>query len=559
MQSVKTKDGNILTEEEDVKNRWRESYQELYNIENPYNIDILKSIPKCSNPEEEPCILREEVAKAIKQFKKGKAPGYDSITAEELKAAGDPGIDALHLLCEKIWNTETIPADWGKAVITPIFKKKDKLDCNNYRGISLLSHAGKILTHIIQQRIRHRTEFILSEEQAGFRPGRGTVDQLFTLHQIIESYIEKGKELHICYIDFEKAFDRVWQTGLWHCMSFFGFPDKYIRLLQTLYNQSLSAVRVNGSLTDWFSTKVGVRQGCIISPQLFNILLEVAMLHALHDSNIGACMNGRVINNLRFDDDIALLAESKEDLQTLVSDVFKSSSQLGLKISLSKTQVQVIGRNSTQINIQIENHTLEQVKSFIYLGGQIDEDGTSQNDVKRRIGLALGAMHTLHPIWRARNISNQTKIALYKSLVLSIVLYAAETWTLKKRDQSRLLSFEMSCLRRILGISRRDKIRNDCIRKQLGLEISIMDRIQKRQLAYYGHIIRMDKSRLPLITIDGSTKGTRPRGRPPKRWTDSCKESCQARGLASLTEARRLTQDRLSWRTFICSSHLDRA
>ena len=228
-------------------------------------------------------------------------------------------------------------------------------------------------------------------------------------------------------------------------------------------------------------------------------------------------------------------------------------------ISLSKTQVQVTGRNSTQINIQIENHTLEQVKSFIYLGGQIDEDGTSQNDVKRRIGLALGAMHTLHPIWRARNISNQTKIALYKSLVLSIVLYAAETWTLKKRDQSRLLSFEMSCLRRILGISRRDKIRNDCIRKQLGLETSIMDRIQKRQLAYYGHIIRMDNSRLPLITIDGSTKGTRPRGRPPKRWTDSCKESCQARGLASLTEARRLTQDRLSWRTFICSSHLDRA
>ena len=83
----------------------------------------------------------------------------------------------------------------------------------------------------------------------------------------------------------------------------------------------------------------------------------------------------------------------------------------------------MIGRNSTQINTQIENHTLEQVKSFIYLGGQIDEDGTSQNDVKKRIGLALGAMHTSHPIWRAPNISNQ----------LSIVLYAAETGTLKKK------------------------------------------------------------------------------------------------------------------------------
>ena len=238
--------------------------------------------------------------------------------------------------------------------------------------------------------------------------------------------------------------------------------------------------------------------------------------------------------------------------------VFRLS--IGSYISLSKIQVQVIGRNSTLINIQIENHTLEQVKSFIYLGGQIDEDGTSQNDVKRRIGLALGAMHTLHLIWRAWNINNQTKIALYKSLVLSIVLYAAETWTLKKRDQSRLLSFEMSCLRRILGISRRDRIRNDCIRKQLGLETSIMDRIQKRQLAYYGHIIRMDNSRLPLITIDDSTKGTRPRGRPTtSKAMDRQLQRELPRGLASLTEARRLTQDRLSWRTFICSSHLDRA
>ena len=122
--------------------------------------------------------------------------------------------------------------------------------------------------------------------------------------------------------------------------------------------------------------------------------------------------------------------------------MFKSSAQLGLKISLSKIQVQVIGRNSTQINIQIANHTLEQVMIFIYLGGQIDEDGTSQKDVKRRIGLALGAMHTLHPIWRAQSISNQTKMALFKSLVLSFVLYATETWTWKKRDQNRLLSFE---------------------------------------------------------------------------------------------------------------------
>ena len=128
-----------------------------------------------------------------------------------------------------------------------------------------------------------------------------------------------------------------------------------------------------------------------------------------------------------------------------------------------------------------------------------------------------------------------------------------------EKKRSKLTPLIWNVMPQILGISRKDKICNDCICKQLGLETSIMDRIQKRQLAYYEHTIRMDNCRLPLITIDGIMKGTRPRGRPPKRWTDSCKKSCQARGLASLLEARRFTQDRLSWRTFICSNHLDRA
>ena len=228
-------------------------------------------------------------------------------------------------------------------------------------------------------------------------------------------------------------------------------------------------------------------------------------------------------------------------------EVFKTSSQLGLKISLTKTQVQVIGHGCDKINIHLANHTLEQVKSFIYLGGQIDEDGTCQNDVKRRTGL--------HPIWRAKDISNQTNIALYRSLVLSIVLYAAETWTLRKRDQDRLLSFEMSCLKRILGISRRDTISNDNICQKLDLETTIMDRFHSRRLTYYGHVIRMCNNRFPLITLFGSTSGTRPKGRPPKRWIDCCKESCQM----TLTDARWLIHDTQKWRTFSSSSHLDRA
>jgi hypothetical protein len=314
MQTVKNKEGEVLTELQDVKNRWKENYEELYNNQNPVNKEMADSIPQMPSWEEEPDILKEEVASAIKKLSDEKAPGYDNVTAEELKATGDAGIEILYKLCKVIWKTEMFPDDWSKAIITHIYKKKDKLDCGNYRGISLLSHAGKIITTIIQRRILKRAEEVISESQAGVRPGRSTVDQLFTLRQIAEKFLEKGRMLYCCYIDFEKAFDSVWQEGVWRALRFFGFPNKIINLLQALYSKSNSAVRVNGDLTGWFSTTVGVRQGCVISPQLE--LLELVMLYATNDANIGVKIQGQLFSNLRFADDIVLLAETASDLQT---------------------------------------------------------------------------------------------------------------------------------------------------------------------------------------------------------------------------------------------------
>ena len=134
MQTVKSKDGKILIENEDVKHRCKENYHELYNNQNPINEQATATIPQMPNMDEEPPIMREEVANAKrKNVADGKAPGFDCVTGEELKASGEAGIDILHKLCNKIWDTETFPEDWGRAIITPpIFKKKDKIDCNNY-------------------------------------------------------------------------------------------------------------------------------------------------------------------------------------------------------------------------------------------------------------------------------------------------------------------------------------------------------------------------------------------------------------------------------------------
>jgi len=406
---------------------------------------------------------------------------------------------------------------------------------------------------ILQRRILKKTEEILSESQAGFRPGRATTDQIVTLRQITEKYLEKDKSLFCCYIDFQKAFDSVWQKGLWKAMEFFGFPSKLIRLLQALYKQSQSAVRVNGELTEWFKTAVGVRQGCVISPQLFNILLEMVMLVALDDIKIGATLQGTCINNLRFADDIVLMAETPHELQQLVDKVYEASRAFGLKINIGKTEVQTIskgGKNLT-INIHINNDRLNQVDDFVYLGGTIANNGSSSNDIKTRIRKAGAAFQRLNNIWTSKDIRNHTKMQLYQTLILSILLYGAESWTVKKEDENRLRVFEMMCLRRILGVSRRDRLRNTFIKNSLHLDQDVIHKITVKRLKYFGHIIRMPPTRYPKMALEGNVKGKRPRGRPPKRWLDCIIQDFKTRSIDRVTEATRLAADRRTWQTII--------
>ena len=190
------------------------------------------------------------------------------------------------------------------------------------------------------------------------------------------------------------------------------------------------------------------------------------------------------------------------------------------------------------MSVYIDEVLLKQVvETFTYLGGVISENSTCTDDIKRRIGLAMGGMQKLTSIWKSKEITTETKIELYRVLILSIATYGSESWTLKKRDEHRLLVFEMSCLRRILGVSRRDKLRNSSIRETTKCQTSKVDKIKAKQLSYFGHAIRMPNHSYSKITLEGRIPGQRPRGRPPKRWIDSIKASCQDIGIASVCEA----------------------
>src|ERR1700761_6144633 len=157
----------------------------------------------------------------------------------------------------------------GALDVHPIPKKGDLAKCTNYRTISLVSHASKVLLKVILSRIQHTTKQELPDEQAGFRPGRGTRDQITNLRVLMAKLLEHNQPLYMCFIDFQKAFDSVQHEKLWWAMLDMGYPPHLVNLLANLYKSQRASVRIAGVMSEWFSIRKGVRQGFVLSPYLF--------------------------------------------------------------------------------------------------------------------------------------------------------------------------------------------------------------------------------------------------------------------------------------------------
>ena len=177
---------------------------------------------------------------------------------------------------------------------------------------------------IILNRLKPQAEKIIAEEQAGFRAGRSTTEQIFNLRILCENYLQHQQDLYHGFIDFKKAFVRVWHAAVWATMKKYNISTNLIQVIKNLYNKATSAVLFKGSIGDWFRTTVGVRQGCLLSPTLFIIFLERIMTDALEDHEGTVSIGGRTFTNLRFADDIDGLAGEEEELAKLVERLDKS-------------------------------------------------------------------------------------------------------------------------------------------------------------------------------------------------------------------------------------------
>ncbi|WP_419592639.1 RNA-directed DNA polymerase, partial [Thiolapillus sp.] len=194
----------------------------------------------------------------------------------------------------------------------------------NYRTVSLISHPNKVMLNIILNRLKPQAEKIIAEEQADFRAGRSTTEQIFNQRILCEKYLQHQQDLYHVFIVFKKAFDRVWRAALWATMKKY-ISTNLIQVVKNLYNKATSAVLFNSSIGGWFRTTVGVRQGYLLSPTLFNIFLQRIMTDALENHEGAVSTGGRTITNLRFADDIDGSAGEEEELANLVERLDKAS------------------------------------------------------------------------------------------------------------------------------------------------------------------------------------------------------------------------------------------
>ena len=490
---MRDKSGQLITEDSQKRSRWNEHFEEILNRpepENPIGQPNTDEILERVNVKTD-YISAGEIRRAMSDMKNRKAPGRYGITVELLKADSIITKSILEELFRVIWDTEEIPSGWTKGIIIKIPKKGDLTVCDNSRGVTLLSVPGKIFGKVLINRINDGVDKELRNEQAGFREGRSTVQQLFILRNIIEQSVEWQAGLYINFVDFEKSFDSVHRESLWNIMRCYGIPDKLIRMVQLLYKDTQCAVIDEGEESEWFSVKTGVKQGCSMSGFLFLLVLDFVMRKTTKDKDTGLRWKlATKLEDLDFADDIALLSPTQQMMQRKTRKLQEQAARAGLRVSNKKSKVMRINGKSME-PVTVNGQNLDEISKFTYLGGVVTTQGEGGNDITCRIGKARTSFRKLNRIWKSSNYSIMTKVHLYNSLMKSVLLYGCETWKMNEEDARKLDTFQFTCLRRIIKIRWPYVISNEDLMKRTETKC-VSTEVKTRRWKWIGHVLRME-------------------------------------------------------------------
>ncbi|KAK3570800.1 hypothetical protein QTP86_026338, partial [Hemibagrus guttatus] len=372
---IKDRDGRVLTSEESVQRRWKEYFEELMNEENEREkrVEGVNSVEQKVDK-----IRKDEVRKALKRMKSGKAVGPDDIPVEVWKCLGEAAVEFLANLFNRVLESERMPEEWRRSVLVPIFKNKgDVQSCSNYRGIKLMSHTMKLWERVVEARLRKVVE--ICEQQYGFMPRKSTTDAIFALRILMEKYRDGQRELHCVFVDLEKVYDRVPREELWYCMRKSEVAEKYVRVVQDMYERSRTVVRCAVGQTEEFKVEAGLHQGSALSPFLFAIVMDQLSEEVRQESPW----------TMMFADDIVICSESREQVEENLERWRFALERRGMKVSGSKTEYMCVNEREGSGTVRLQGEEVKKVQEFKYLGSTVQSNGECGKEACARTAMEV--------------------------------------------------------------------------------------------------------------------------------------------------------------------------
>ncbi|KAH1209339.1 LINE-1 retrotransposable element ORF2 protein [Glycine max] len=394
---VKDEEGKVLVHEKDIKERWKAYFHNLFNDGYGYDSSSLDTREEDRNYKYYCRIQKQEVKEALKRMSNGKAVGPDNIPIEVWKTLGDRGLEWLTKLFNEIMRSKHMSEEWRRSTLVPIYKiKGDIQNCTNYRGIKLMSHTMKLWERVIERRLRKETQ--VTENQFGFMPGRSTMEAIYLLRRVMEQYRMDQQDLHLIFIDLEKAYDRVPREILWKALEKKGVRVAYIRAIQDMYDRVSTSVRTQGGESDDFPITIGLHQGSTLSLYLFTLILDV--LTEQIQEIAPRCM--------LFADDIVLLGESREELNERLETWRRALETHGFRLSRSKSEYMELpiklkgklyrtavrpailyGTECWAVKSQHENKVgVAEMRMLRWMCGKTRQDKIRNEAIRERVGVA---------------------------------------------------------------------------------------------------------------------------------------------------------------------------